>query len=83
MRKQQVKTILWKDAAYSFEEVLPSHVPNPRLTTGIILSENENSVFIATNTDYDLHTGHISPVDGFVIPRGTILEIKDVGAISL
>jgi len=78
MKKHSICTILWNDASYSFEKELPKNLPDPRLTVGLIISNNDECVFIATNVSYDQKTGDIAPVDGFVIPKGTIIEMKEI-----
>jgi hypothetical protein len=79
MKKNPICTILWQDAAYSFEKELPKDFPLPNITTGFIISTNDHFTFIATNVDYDKSTGNLSPVDGFVIPEKAILGFKKIG----
>lgn len=79
MKPNPVCTILWRDAAYTFEKDLPEVLPSPRLTTGFIIETNDEYTFIATNVSYDAQTGEITPVDGFVIPEKAILEFKKIG----
>ncbi|MEK9177932.1 MAG: hypothetical protein AAB777_02305 [Patescibacteria group bacterium] len=79
MKKNPVCTILWRDAAYTFEPEIPKELPKPRLTTGFIIKTNDEYTFIATNVSYDKKTGEMSPVDGFVIPEKAIIEFKKIG----
>jgi len=79
MKKNTVCTILWRDAAYSFESKVPDGLPGPRLTTGFIIQTKDEYTFIATNVSYDKKTGEMSPVDGFIIPNKAILEFKKIG----
>ena len=78
MKGYPLLTILWNDAAYSFETEMPKTFPNPRLTVGFLISENEEQIFIATNVNYDAKTEIITPIDGFVIPKGTIIEKREI-----
>jgi hypothetical protein len=79
MAKNPICSILWQDAAYSFENKLPKELPRPRLTTGFIIEANDDYTFIATNVGYNKETGELSPVDGFVIPEKAIIEFKKIG----
>lgn len=72
------QSILWWDAAYSFEKKLPSVLPNPRLIFGIVIRETSKSIFIATNVSYDPETGRVTAVDGFVIPVTTIIDRRTI-----
>lgn len=76
MNKNIVYTILWRDAAYTFEPELPEVLPEPRLTTGFVIKTTEKYVFIATNVSYNKENGEISPVDGFIIPQNTVIKLK-------
>lgn len=77
--KNPICTILWRDAAYSFESSVPNEFPQPRLTSGFIVETNDKYTFIATNVSYDNETGNFSPVDGFIIPEKSIIEFKKIG----
>lgn len=79
MKKNPVCTILWQDAAYTFEKNLPKDIPKPKLTTGFIIETNKDFTFVATNVSYDKVSGEINPVDGFVIPEKSIVEFKKIG----
>lgn len=77
--KNPVCTLLWLDAAYTFDKESPNHIPQPRLTTGFIVETNSEYTFIATNVSYDKESHTIVPIDGFVIPEKSILEFKKIG----
>lgn len=79
MKPNPVCTILWQDAAYTFDKELPEALPAPRLTTGFIIETNDEYTLIATNVAYNNETGEITPVDGFVILEKAILEFKKIG----
>jgi hypothetical protein len=79
MKHIPICTILWQDAAYSDETTLPKELPSPQLTAGFIIEANDEFVFIATNVDYYAETREVSPVDGFIIPKKTIIEFKKIG----
>lgn len=79
MKKNPVCTILWRDAAYTFEDKASSDLPLPQLTMGFILETNKIYTFIATNVHYDKDTGNMTPVDGLIIPEKAIIEFKRIG----
>lgn len=79
MKKNPVCTILWWDAAYTFEPEIPKKLPQPKLTAGFILRANNQYTFIATNVAYDKNTNALSAVDGFIIPEKVILEFRKIG----
>lgn len=79
MKKNPVCTILWQDAAHTFEPEMPKEIPQPKLTAGFILRTNNQYTFIATNVAYDKNTNTLSAVDGFIIPEKVILEFKKIG----
>lgn len=79
MKKNPVCTVLWRDAAYMFELRPPKDIPRPQLTTGFIIEANDEYIFIATNVSYDMHTGSLVPIDGFIIPRKAVIGFKKIG----
>lgn len=79
MKKNPTYAILWRDAAYTFESVIPTVLPNPRLTMGFIIEKNNQYTFISTNVSYSKETGEMLPVDGFIIPEKAIIECKLIG----
>lgn len=79
MKKNPLYAILWRDAAYTYELVVPKEFPLPRLTTGFVIEINDKYTFIATNVSYDGKTGKMYPVDGFIIPKKTIIETRKIG----
>lgn len=78
-KKNPVCTILWRDAAFTYEEDIPPTLPQPRLTTGFIIETNDEFTFIATNVSYNQETGILEPKDGFIIPEKAIIEFKKIG----
>lgn len=79
--KRQISMVKWQDAAFSFDEFLPSSAPEPKITFGVILREKSDHIFIATNLYQDQKTKAIVPVDGMLIPRGVICEIRHISEI--
>ncbi len=77
-KKNPVCTILWQDAAYSFESEKPLEIPSPHLTTGFIIEANDDYAFIASNVLYT-SSGKLLPIDGIIIPEKTTLEFKVMG----
>lgn len=74
----EVSIVTWQDAAFSFENSLPSRLPEPRIIFGVILHETDDYIFVVTNLYKDKEIETLVPVDGMVIPRGTVIEIKRV-----
>lgn len=77
--KNPIVAVLWQDAAYSFENKLPDSPPLPKLSVGFVIETNEKFLNLATNVQYDKKTKELVPVDGFLIPQGTILDFKKIG----
>lgn len=80
--EQQISMVRWQDAAFSFEESIPSTLPEPKTTFGVILREADDHIFIATNLYENKETNKLIPVDGMLIPRGVIREIKYVSKFN-
>lgn len=78
--KAELCLVVWRDASYSFSEKLPEYSPPIQVTNGFLLKETEDYINLATNMDFDSKTGDRWPVDGFVIPKKTILKMtkKDI-----
>lgn len=77
--KNPICTLLWREAAYSFQKNLPDEPLLPRLTTGFMIATNNSFTHIATNVRYDCVTGKLQPIDGFFIPNKNIIEFKKIG----
>ncbi|MEK7635728.1 MAG: hypothetical protein AAB405_01400 [Patescibacteria group bacterium] len=77
--KNPVCTILWQDAAYSYSKEFSKELPSLRLTTGFIIVANDEFINIAVNVEYNQETGVLRPIDGFLIPKGVIVEFKKIG----
>ncbi|OYV63508.1 MAG: hypothetical protein B7X03_01680 [Parcubacteria group bacterium 21-58-10] len=75
-KEKQISMITWQDAAFSFEKSIPSSVPEPRTIFGVIIREASDHIFIATNLYRDMKTNDLIPVDGMLIPRGVIREVR-------
>ena len=80
--KNPVCTILWQDAAYSYLKEFSKELPLPQLTTGFIISENDEFINIATNVKYNQKTGEIYPIDGFLIPKGVEIKFRKIGFLE-
>jgi hypothetical protein len=79
--ENQISMITWQDAAFSFEKSPPSSVPEPRMTFGVILREANDHIFIATELYRNQETKGLVPVDGMLIPRGVIREVKHLSKL--
>jgi len=79
MKKNPVCAILWSDAAYSFEEKLPTELPLPQLTLGFIIDINETFTHIATDVAYDTSTHTLQSRDGILIPKKAIINFRKIG----
>jgi len=77
-KKNPVCTILWQDAAFSFDKKKPLEIPAPNLTTGFIIEANDNFTFIATNVHYS-NSDKLIPIDGLIIPEKATLEFRVIG----
>ena len=77
--KNPICAVLWQDASYTFEKIMPLKTPLPRLTVGFIVSTNKYFTHIATNIEYDEMKEIIYPIDGFLIPEKTIIKFKKIG----
>lgn len=80
--KNPVCTILWQDAAYTYEKEFPEKLPLPQLTAGFIFSENDEFINIATNVKYDQKTGEIYPINGFLIPKEVEIKFRNIGFLE-
>jgi len=78
-KKNPVCAILWRDAAYSFENKLPEELPLPQLALGFIIETNETFTHIATNVAYDTSTHTLQPKDGMLIPEKAIINFRKIG----
>lgn len=69
--------ILWRDAAYSFEKVMPRHLPPLQLTIGFVYKKTKEYIVVATNIELR-SGGKIRPLDGFLIPKAFIVSAERV-----
>lgn len=76
MNKNPICTILWQDAAYTFEEKMPIEPPLPQLTAGFIIKSDDEKTFIATNVKYDSKSRSLKPIDGLIIPEKSIIKFQ-------
>lgn len=76
-----VCAVWWQDAAYSYMDEMPDNLPGPELTTGFILVSNDYFINIATNVNYNEKDDSFYPVDGFIIPKKTIIKLKEIGLL--
>ena len=76
VRKNPVCAIYWQDAAFAYTKEMPPTNQPTQLTIGFIISTNRSFTNIATNVNYNLKTGELWPVDGFVIPNKAIIKFK-------
>jgi len=78
-KRNPVCAILWRDAAYSFEERLPKEPPLPELTLGFIVDTNKTFTHIATSVAYDTSVHTLQKRDGILIPEKTIISFRKIG----
>lgn len=74
--KDIVCAVAWLDASYVFSKKLPKHPPQPQITVGFLVEDMDSYLNIATNIRFDPKTKISWPIDGFIIPKKTILEFK-------
>lgn len=72
----KILMITWKDAAYTFDEEFPDHLPEIDTTIGFLIEDNPDFIKIANNAFTDERSGKVLPIDGFIIPKRTILRIQ-------
>lgn len=77
--KNPVCAILWRDAAYSFEERLPEELPLPQLALGFVVDTNETFTHIATSVAYDTNIHTLQRRDGILIPKKAIINFRKIG----
>ena len=82
MKKNPVCVIYWRDAAYFSGEKAPENNPPVQLTAGFIVEATDDYTNISTNVNYNLKTGELNPVDGFVLPNKTTLNFKKMGNLN-
>lgn len=80
--KNPVCVVWWHDAFYTDSKYLPLFLPQIQLTAGFIISENKKFINIATNVDYNVKTGRLWPVDGFLIPNRAIIKFKKISNLN-
>jgi hypothetical protein len=68
--------VMWRDASYCFDEELPDYSPSVQITDGFIVKETDKYINVAVNVKYSPEEKGYWPIDGFVIPKKTILKIK-------
>ncbi|GIW66740.1 MAG: hypothetical protein KatS3mg095_0638 [Candidatus Parcubacteria bacterium] len=70
---KQLYLIEWQDAAFSFRKKIPKSLPSHQVTIGYLLNKNQKFIKIAFN--FRKNKQKLSPLDGFIIPRKTIIKI--------
>ncbi len=70
--------ILWQDAAHTDQDELPEALPEPQLTCGFIIESTDTYINIATNVNYNKEASILEPVDGFVIPKDSIISVRKI-----
>ncbi len=76
MNKNPCVCILWNDAAYTNDKKVLSSVPPPQLTCGFVIDENKEYINLSVNSYYVKGKKVIQPIDGFIIPIGSIINFK-------
>jgi len=76
--KNPVCAIAWLDATYTFKKKFSKELAHAQVTTGFVIEANDEYTNIATNVNYNLKTGELWPVDGFIIPKGAQLEFRKI-----
>lgn len=73
---KQIYEVTWQDAAYTYEENIPKNSPGILKTIGYLVEETETYINIAVSFKSD--SDNVAYCDGFVIPRGVILNITKI-----
>lgn len=74
--KNKIVMITWRDAAYSFEKEFPDHLPETQTAIGFVIDDNPEFIKISNNAYIEEKSGEVLPIDGFLISKRSILEIK-------
>lgn len=77
--KNYIVAVLWQSAMYSFEDTLPDFLPLPTLSTGFIYKTNDRFFNLVTKVIYDKKTRRLGSKNGFLIPWGAVIDIKEIG----
>lgn len=75
-KKNPICAITWRDAAYSYEKILPQKMPPIKVACGFVVRATDQWINMATNVNYNPKTKKLWPVDGFVIPRKAIINFR-------
>lgn len=81
-KKNPVCVIFWRDAVNTERKVLPKEKPPLQATTGFIIKATNEYINIATNVRFDSTTKKMWPIDGFVIPKKTVVKFKKIGFLN-
>lgn len=77
--KNPIVAVLWQDALFSLEDNLRYFSALPHLITGVVIETNDRFLNLATSVIYDKKKKRMVPIDGFLIPQGVIIDIKEIG----
>ena len=77
--KNPIVAVLWQDALYFLGNSFHEFTPLPNLITGIVIERNDKFLNLATSLIYDKKKKRMVPTDGFLIPQGVIIDIKEIG----
>lgn len=73
IKKYPLYLVKWQDAAFSYRRRLPRILPPPSFTVGFLT--NKNKSFIKLVVNFKNIKGRFKPIDGFLIPRKTIIKM--------
>ena len=76
-QENKIVMITWKDAAYTFEGEFPDHLPEIQTAVGFVIEDTPEFIKIANNA-YIEPSGKVLPIDGFLIPKKTVLKVQEL-----
>lgn len=72
--------VIWQDAAFSYRKKFPKESIPMQVTFGIFLGETKKAIEIGMNCHLNHNSKEIvGGKDVFLIPKGVIKEIKNIG----
>jgi hypothetical protein len=76
LKKSRIGFVLWRDALYSDKKRFLPIPPDLEVTFGLIDSSNKDFIKVGMNCSYDKKSNSFKIIDGMLIPRGAVKEIK-------
>ncbi|OGZ37254.1 MAG: hypothetical protein A3I88_01780 [Candidatus Portnoybacteria bacterium RIFCSPLOWO2_12_FULL_39_9] len=79
-KNKSILMVIWQDAAFSYRKKFPQESIPMQITFGIFLDKTKEAIKIGMNCHLDPNNKEIiEGKDVFLIPKGVIKEIKNIG----